>query len=184
LFTVNDLKRIEHIGGQLTVVIQQQQATEKIRASEERFRQLADNIKEVFWITEAKTGNELYISPAAQAVWGYSSEAIRRSPEVFYDSIHPEDKAWVMKNIEKQRMGEPTEMEYRVIHPDGSLHWIWDRAFPIFNEDGKIQTLAGIAAEITERKQAEAAIHESETKAKALLNALPDLMFRQAGNDP
>jgi PAS domain S-box-containing protein len=178
LFTSNDLKRIEHIGEQLTVVMQQQQANEKIRTSEERFRQLADNIKEVFWITDAKTGNGLYISQAAQSVWGYASETIRKSPNVFYDSIHPEDKAWVMENIEKQRMEEPTEMEYRVIHPDGSLHWIWDRAFPIFDENGVVQTLAGIAADITERKEAEEAVHQSETKAKALLNALPDLMFR------
>ncbi|HKJ38437.1 MAG TPA: PAS domain S-box protein [Anaerolineales bacterium] len=173
LFTKNDLERIENIVRQLTAAIQHQRAHEKLRSSEERFRQLANNIQEVFWITDADSGEELYISPAYQNVWGRADETILNDRNVFIDTILPEDRAMVLEKIETQRKGIQTEMEYRIKRPDGSIRWIWDRAFPIFDDADNVVRLAGIAADITERKQVEQALHRSEERFRQLVNVAP-----------
>ncbi len=71
--------------------------------------------------------------------------------------------------LERQKNGEKTEMEYRMQHADGSIHWVWDRAFPVSDENGKVKMLAGIAADITERKLAE----EGCGQAKSVIMAFP-----------
>ena len=136
-------------------ITERKQTEANLRESEERFRQLANKIQEVFWMTDAITGNEIYISPAAEKIWGRSVETLLHDPNKFMEIILPEDRPMVMQTLEKQRGGENTEMEYRITHPDGSVHWIWDRAFPILDESGNVVRLAGIAADRTERKQAE-----------------------------
>lgn len=159
-------------------IAERKRAEEKLRASEERFRQMADNIEEVFWMTDALTGEELYMSPASERVWGRTSEYLMQNSTTFMDCVLPEDRPVVQRGVERERAGEKVEMEYRITRPDGTVRWIWDRAFPVFDEKGQVKILAGIAADITERKQAVEALRESENKANALLNALPDLMFR------
>ncbi|HSK66159.1 MAG TPA: PAS domain S-box protein, partial [Anaerolineales bacterium] len=159
-------------------IAERKRAEEKLRASEERFRQMADNIEEVFWMTDALTGEELYMSPASEKVWGRTPEYLMQNSTTFMDNILPEDRPVVQRGVERERAGEKVEMEYRITRPDGTVRWIWDRAFPVFDEKGQVKILAGIAADITERKQAVEALRESENKANALLNALPDLMFR------
>ena len=127
----------------------------ELRASEERFRQLADNIQEGFWMTDAESDKELYMSPAVETVWGRPIEILMNEPEAFINSVFPEDRPAVLEAIKKEKSGERVEVEYRVIWPDGSLRWIWDRAFPVFDDSGKVKRIAGISADITDRKQAE-----------------------------
>ncbi|HEY3476699.1 MAG TPA: PAS domain S-box protein [Anaerolineales bacterium] len=159
-------------------IAERKQAEEELRASEERFRQLADNIQEAFWMTDAQTGQEIYMSPAIEKIWGQPIEQLMHEPGAFINSVFPEDRPAMLEALHKEKRGENVEIEYRIVQPDGSVRWIWDRAFPVSDDSGKVQRIAGIAADITERKRAEEALRESENKAKALLNALPDLMFR------
>ncbi len=137
----------------------------ELRASEERFRQLADNIQEGFWMTDAENDKELYMSPAVETIWGQTIANLLNEPRAFVDSIFPEDRRAVLEAIEKEKSGERAEVEYRIIRPDGSLRWIWDRAFPVFDESGKVKRIAGISADITERKQAE---HELRKLSRAV----------------
>ncbi len=138
------------------------QAELQLRASEERFRQLAENIKEVFWMTDLQNNQELYISPAGERIWGRSVENLLASSNEFIQIVLPEDRPTVQAMLEKQRRGEMTEMEYRIQHRDGSIHWIWDRAFPILDETGNVIRVAGIAADITERKLAEETLRQRD----------------------
>lgn len=132
---------------------------EALRASEERFRQLAQAIDGVFWMIDAKSMRPLYVSPAYQRVWGRSCQSLYDKPDSFLDGIHPEDRpriALAARPIPRKDL----DLEYRVIRPDGSLVWVRDRAFPICNERGEIYRLAGIAEDITDRKRAETALRE------------------------
>ena len=123
-----------------------------LRESEERFRQLAEHIHEVFWLSEADTHEMIYISPGYAKVWGRSLESLYNAPRSWFDAVHPNDAARIGEAvILKQTRGDYDE-EYRIVQPDGSIRWIRDRAFPIKNNDGEIYRVAGVAADITARK--------------------------------
>jgi len=121
--------------------------------SEERFRLMTENIHEVFWIAEPGK-HILYISPAYEKIWGHSCESLYARPKSFLKAIHPEDRGRVLAALRKQIKGEQTSEEYRIVRPDGSTRWIWDRGFPIRDNTGKFSYVTGIAEDITERKQA------------------------------
>src|SRR5919109_4612257 len=120
-----------HLVGAVHDLTEIKKIEEELRASNERFRQLADNIPEVFWITDPHSKKDLYISPAYDEIWARPVEQQLQHPETFLESVIPEDRDVVVTNLEKQECGEKTEMEYRITRPDGSIRWIWDRAFPI-----------------------------------------------------
>jgi PAS domain S-box-containing protein len=137
-------------------ITERKNAESELQSSEERFRLLAGNIREVFWITDPVAKKDVYLSPAFEEVWGRRLEEQLRDRNVFMESVLPADRRMVQETIEKQVQGSKTEMEYRIRRPDGSIRWIWDRAFPILDDAQKVRLVTGIAADITERKQAEA----------------------------
>lgn len=129
-------------------------AVEQLRASEERFRQLAENIHEVFWIREPNQKHIVYVSPACEKIWNLSCQSLQSEPEAFWDAIHPDDRDRIKAAFEKQVRGDYDE-EYRVVRSDGSVCWVRDRAFPVMGETGEIYRIVGIAEDITQRKLAE-----------------------------
>ncbi len=128
---------------------------EELRNIEQRFRQLADNIEEVFWIFDPVEKKEVYISPAFEKIWMRSIQSFFNNPELFFESILPEDRTYVREVTSRQARGEKTEMKYRILRPDGSIRWIWDHGFPIFDEQGKVIRVVAILADISEQKKAE-----------------------------
>jgi PAS domain S-box-containing protein len=143
------------------------QRTAALGESEERFRQIAENIHEVFYLTTVDFSNTLYISPAYENVWGRSRESLYQDPRSFMAAIHSEDDARVVARVERDRE-QGFEVEYRVVRPDGSIRWIRDRAFPIRDESGRCYRIAGIAEDITERKHAEEKLKETGEQLRAL----------------
>jgi PAS domain S-box-containing protein len=122
--------------------------------SEDRFRQLAENIRDqVFYIMEIGRGELLYVSPAYEKVWRRSLKSLADNPKSFIEAIHPDDRQGIIDAIEKQREGIQTSVEYRLIHPNGDIAWILDRGFPVRGKDGKVERAAGIAEDITAEKQ-------------------------------
>ncbi|NJK74368.1 MAG: PAS domain S-box protein [Microcoleus sp. SU_5_6] len=129
-------------------------AVEQLRASEERFRQLAENIHEVFWIREPNRQQIVYVSPACEKIWNLSRESLCAEPESFWEAIHQDDRDRIKNAFAKQMRGDYDE-EYRVVGAGGSVCWVRDRAFPVRNETGEIYRIVGIAEDITQRKLAE-----------------------------
>ncbi|MFT3828481.1 MAG: PAS domain S-box protein [Opitutaceae bacterium] len=131
-------------------------ATEALRESEGRFRELAETINEVFWITDPSKTELIYLSPAFERIWGRPCAEVYANPIKWADSLHPEDRARVLEAIvTKQVSGEYNET-YRIIRPDGEMLWIRDRAFPVRDAAGKVVRIVGVAADITEKKRIEA----------------------------
>jgi PAS domain S-box-containing protein len=137
------------------------QTEEALREKEERFRQVTENIAEVFWMTSIDKGRMIYISPAYEAIWGRTCKSLYERPMSWMDAIHPEDRERVRSaSIERQIRGEYDE-EYRIVRSDGSIRWIRDRAFPVRNEIGEVYRIVGVAADITDRNRAESAIQQA-----------------------
>jgi diguanylate cyclase (GGDEF)-like protein/PAS domain S-box-containing protein len=143
------------ISSQIAQFVQRKQAEAALKESEQQFRQLAGNIPQVFWITDAGQKETIYISPAWQEITGRPLDEIRGDPRTWLDSVHEEDRERV-KNARKAAVDGGYDENFRVVRPDGSIRWVHDRAFPVLGEDGKVYRIAGIAEDITDRKQAEA----------------------------
>ena len=153
-----------------------------LRESEERFRQLAEHIHEVFWLSKADTHELIYINPGYAKVWGRTLESLYGAPRSWFDAVHPNDAARIREAvILKQPRGDYNE-EYRIVQPDGSIRWIRDRAFPIKNIDGEVYRIAGVAADITDRKllemrlTAQNIVTQELAKTATLTEATPQIL--------
>lgn len=139
----------------------------ELQESEQRFRQLAENVNQVFWISDVKTAEIIYISPAYEKLWGCTCN-LNEECKFFIDNILPEDRDRIIPLIEQQKQGELIEAEYRIVRPDGKICWISTRSFPIYNELGQIYRACGIVEDITQRKQAELALWQQSKREQAL----------------
>ncbi len=126
-----------------------------LRESKERLKLIMETTDDVFWMADVPIESMLYISPACERVWGRSAASLYANPRSFIEAIHPEDTERVLANLEAKKTGLPFDHEYRIVRPDGSVRWVWDRGFPIRDKTGKVMRYAGIAQDITERKQME-----------------------------
>jgi hypothetical protein len=129
--------------------------------SEERFRQLAENSDQVFWMLDLDERGALFVSSAFEKVWGSSSAEIYNDPNWLLSTIHPEDRERVRAFFQRSR-SEATEESYRIVRPDGSVRWIQDRAFLVRNAEGKPYRVAGIVEDITAQKDLEEQLRNAQ----------------------
>jgi PAS domain S-box-containing protein len=157
-------------------ITDRKQAEQELRRSEEKFRQLAENIREVFWMMNAAGTEMLYVSPAYEQIWGRSCHDLYRDPMAWLAAVDPEDRDHVYASFRKRIEGEPIVSEYRIRTPEGKVKWIRDRAFPVRDHEGRILRVAGIAEDVTEGKQAEAAMRQAKEAAEAANRAKSEFL--------
>jgi len=133
-----------------------------LRESEERFRELAANLDEVFWMSDPRTSRILYVSPAYEKIWGRTCQSLYEQPLSFVEGIHPEDRAGMLAALERQAAHGSCQQEYRVVRPDGSVRWIWHRSFPVRDKAGELVRVVGIAQDISERKGLEEQLRQAQ----------------------
>ncbi|MGI0493994.1 PAS domain S-box protein [Alkalinema pantanalense CENA528] len=132
------------------------QAEAGLRESEERFRQLAENIQQLFWMYSVEDKRLIYMSPACESVLGETSEACyRKQWHDWLESVTLPDRAAVLQASKQSRRGQITEVVCRILRPDGSERDLLTRAFPVRNAAGKVYRVAGIAEDITDRQKQE-----------------------------
>lgn len=163
--------------GDSTDITEVHSASEALEESEQRFRYLAENIHQVFWVRDPRTSQILYLSPAFEEVWGRSRGWIIEQPWLYIETVHPDDRMALLETFAKSAVGESTQSEYRILRPDGSERWISSHAFPVRDRGGAVARIVAITEDITERKQAEDALRrardaaELATQEKSLLMA-------------
>ncbi len=162
--------KIEERTTELRRIITERKLTEQaLHESETRFRQIAENISEVFWLSNPEATLIHYVSPAYEKIWGRSCDRLYADPTSWMDPIHPGDRERVAEAIRSQSISGQHDLTYRIVRPDGSLRWIRDRAFPVSDKSGKLIRVTGIAEDMTERMEAQERLRLSETKFRRLL---------------
>ncbi len=132
-------------------ITERKRAEETIRESEWKFRRLATNIHEIFWMAEPGQ-RILYVSPAYEEIFGRACETLYDNPNSWLAAVHPDDRPRATEATKRQLKGEHTALEYRVVRPDGTERWVWDRGFPVADSGLTHPVYTGIAEDITERK--------------------------------
>jgi len=168
----NQAGKVYRIVGIAEDISEHKQAEKALRESEERFRQLAENIQDSFWLISAELTDVLYISPAYEQIWGRSREALYANPLTWMEFVHPEDKHLLHEAMGRVLQGESSSSEYRIFLPDGTIRWVCDRAFPIYDESGKVYRIAGICEDISDRKFTESRIQAALREKEILLKEI------------
>ncbi|OPX65380.1 MULTISPECIES: PAS domain S-box protein [unclassified Methanoregula] len=154
----------------VAVSLRRQQAEAALRESDERLREIAENITTVFYISDRAMNRFTYVSPAYEIIWGRSARSLLDDPFSFLAAVLPEDLPAVQEAIRKELdEGIPVDTEYRIRHTDGTVRWIHSRNFPIRDTTGRIYRVAGLAEDITELKNSQSALVESEEKFRSLV---------------
>ncbi|MCC6931277.1 MAG: GAF domain-containing protein [Gemmatimonadaceae bacterium] len=143
--------------GLTTIRVRAQRALAEraLAASEERFRQLAENIREIFWMLDARTGQTIYLSPSVERILGVSAEALLANQQLSQSLVHPDDRERVAEGLARVAAGGEFDEQYRNLLPDGTVRWLHARAFPVRDDSGAVARVVGVSDDITERRRIE-----------------------------
>jgi PAS domain S-box-containing protein len=130
-------------------------AESSARESQERFREIADNIQEIFWMMDVRTKEVLFVTPAYETVTGYSRAALLANPVSYREIIHAEDRDRVVAQFDAAAATGCFDEEFRIVRADGVTRWLWAKTSPRPDNRKVAQGLVGFALDVTERKHAE-----------------------------
>jgi PAS domain S-box-containing protein len=156
--TLEQERALRVLARQVMTHLELRRHTRELVESEEKFRLLAENITDVFWITSIDLQEIYYVSPGYERIWGRSTEELYANPRQWSECIVPDDRERVLSVFAALMENEPTaSVEYRIARPDGAIRWVQARGFQVRDATGRLVRLTGIVADITERKQMEIA---------------------------
>jgi len=135
---------------------------EALRQSEERFREMAERVEDIFYIIELDTGRWSYVSPAYRKIWGRSEDDLFDQPAQWTAAVVPEDRAMVLGARDEAVQGKECHVEYRIRRPDGTLRWIEDRSNIVGERDGETRRAVGVAKDITRQRQLEGQLQQAQ----------------------
>jgi PAS domain S-box-containing protein len=156
----------------VNALLRMRQTQSALRDSEERFRQLTDNIEDVFWMFSVPARALEYVSPAYATIWGRPVATLEREPASWLAAVHPDDRAHVASLWDALPQAPHYDAEYRVTMPDGSPRWVRDRLFPVRDSRAEVYRVARVTSDITRRKEMEALLRAADANKNEFLATL------------
>ena len=163
-----------YYSGIIRDISERKKAEREVQEVQERFRQLAEHIRGVFWMTDPAKQDMLYVSSGYEEIWGQSCESLYASPRSWLDAIHPEDRARVFEAATHKQAAGTYDEQYRILRPDGVIRWICDRAFPIRDPSGIVYRIVGFAEDITDQTLIQESLRASEERLELVIQGSND----------
>jgi len=163
-------------------IAERKEAEIRLKEAEAGFRTLVEHIPAMTYMEAADNNgrgtNFLYMSPQIEAVLGYSPEEWMADPELFARILHPDDRERVLaEDARTSRTGEPFRMEYRHLARDGSVVWMRDEAVLVRDHEGEPLYWLGVQFDITDRREAEEALRQSEGRYRTVVKQAAEGIF-------
>jgi len=156
----------------VNALLRMRQTQSALRESEERFRQLTDNVEDVFWMFSLPARALEYVSPAYAAIWGRSVEALQQQPGSWLDAVHVDDRGHVGALWKALAETPHYEAEFRIVLEDGSVRWVRDRLFPVRDRRGEVYRVARVTSDITRRREMESLLRAADVNKNEFLATL------------
>ncbi len=145
-----------------SLTYQLSESQENLKKALEELNLLQNSIDECLWAVDVQARKVLQMSAACQKIYGYAPSDFLNNINLWMEAIHPADLKIIEKNNELLARGESVINQYRILHKDGSIHFVEAKIYPTLNELGKLTHVRGIIRDITKEKKANKALMESE----------------------
>jgi PAS domain S-box-containing protein len=143
-----------------------------VRKWGEKFQNLAESLNEVVYLADPKTFETIYINRAVEMIFGYSVEEWLKNPNLWEDSIHPDEREKVLDEVnECVRKGEKCLLEHRIVRKDGTTGWVVDHFGFQRDAEGGVESIIGVVYDVTERKKAEMSVRRQANEMENMLEA-------------
>jgi PAS domain S-box-containing protein len=156
----------------VNALLRMRRTQDELRESEERFRQLTDNIEDVFWMFSVPDGALGYVSPAYATIWGRSIDSLRRQHASWLEVVHPDDRARVAGRWAVLATTPHYDEEFRLTLADGAMRWVRDRVFAVKNARGEVYRVARVTSDISARKEMESLLRAADANKNQFLATL------------
>jgi PAS domain S-box-containing protein len=156
----------------VNALLRMRQTQSALRDSEERFRQLTDNIEDVFWMFAVPSGALVFVSPAYSSIFGRVAGELGSTDNDWLAAVHPDDRAAVQQRWQAQDDYHSYDEEFRLVAEDGAVRWVRDRLFPVRNAKNAVYRVARVTSDITRRREMEALLRTADINKNEFLATL------------
>ncbi|HTH43443.1 MAG TPA: response regulator [Oxalicibacterium sp.] len=162
----------EELIANVRALLRLREAEQQARESEIRFREMAENVDDVFWMLCPDDGRLLYVSPAYEIVWQRTASGLLEDPMDWLSAVHPQDRERVSQAFSRLKSYDPYDEEYRLQFQSRPDRWVRDRGYPVHNDAGKLYRVARITQDITKQKMAEQQLQIADRRKDEFLATL------------
>ncbi len=154
-------------------VTERRKAQEALRESEDRFREIAQTIGQVFWVISPDLKTLQYVSPAFENIFGVPASPLEHAIEALMSVVHPADQVSLRETMAR---GSEAKLEgmYRIFRTDGTIRWIAWKGFPVKSPTGEILRILGFSEDVTDLKETEQALRQAESQLAQALHQSQD----------
>jgi PAS domain S-box-containing protein len=149
------------VSGIVTDITEQYAFEDKLRQSENNFKQIAETINDAFYLYDHKNNKYVYVSPNCKLVMGVADSFFYEGRSQAGELVHPDDKEKVAFSTDVVLSGKNYELDYRIII-DNKVRWLNEKSYPVMDEQGIVVKISGIVSDITKRKEDEEKMLKSQ----------------------